>query len=73
VTAQLEAFTLLLSVAIPAFTQPSFAIFSDLVAAWVLCPARHTITGLIGIADPRGRLLRAGLGAYRNLSFGSSL
>jgi len=55
VTAQLEAFTLLLSVAAPAFTQPSFGIFSDLVAAWVLCPSRHTITGLIGIADPEGR------------------
>lgn len=54
-TAQPEAFTLLLSVAVPAFTQPSFAIFSGLVAAWVLCPARHTITGLIGIADPEGR------------------
>jgi len=27
VTAQLEAFTLLLSVAAPGFTQPSFAIF----------------------------------------------
>ena len=54
-TAQLEAFTLLLSVAAPAFTQPSFGIFSDLVAAWVCCPSRHTITGLIGIADPEGR------------------
>jgi hypothetical protein len=55
VTAQLEAFTLLLSVAAPAFTQPSFGIFSDLVAAWVCCPSRHTITGLIGVADPEGR------------------
>ena len=25
------------------------------MAAWVLCPSRHTITGLIGIADPEGR------------------
>jgi hypothetical protein len=55
VTGELEAFTLLLSVAAPAFTQPSFGIFSDLVAAWVLCPARHTITGLIRVADPEGR------------------
>jgi hypothetical protein len=41
---QLEAFTLLLQAAAPAFTQPSFAIFSELICAWVLCPARRTVT-----------------------------
>src|SRR5438445_5948837 len=52
---QREAFTLLLGVAAPAFTQPSFAIFGELISAWVLCPARHTVTALIRIADPGGR------------------
>ena len=52
---QLEAFTLLLQAAAPAFTQPSFAIFTELICAWVLCPARRTVTAMIRIADPHGR------------------
>ena len=52
---QREAFTLLLGLAAPAFTQPSYAIFRELISAWVLCPARHTVTALIRIADPGGR------------------
>ena len=52
---QREAFTLLLGLAAPAFTQPSYAIFTELISAWVLCPARHTVTALIRIADPGGR------------------
>ena len=52
---QLEAFTLLLGLAAPAFTQPSYAIFRELISAWVLCPARHTVAALIRIADPGGR------------------
>ena len=52
---QLEAFTLLLQAAAPAFTQPSFALFSELICAWVLCPARRTVTAMIRIADPHGR------------------
>jgi len=37
------------------FTRPSFAIFTDLVAGWVLAPGRHTITGIISVVDPAGR------------------
>jgi len=72
---QLEAFTLLLQAAAPAFTQPSFAIFSELICAWVLCPARRTVTAMIRIADPHGRrahdayhrFLRAGVWSMARL------
>jgi hypothetical protein len=37
------------------FSQPSFGIFDDLVAGWVLAPGRRTITGIIAVADPAGR------------------
>jgi len=39
----------------PAFTRPSFAIFGDLMAGWVLTPGRRTITRIIGVVDPHGR------------------
>jgi len=75
VTGELEAFTLLIAAAAPCFTQPSFQIFADLVGAWVLCPARHTVTGLIRVADPEGRrahdayhrFLRAGAWSAQHL------
>ena len=38
-----------------AFTRPSFAIFTDLVAGWVLTPGRRTITRIIGVIDPGHR------------------
>ena len=38
-----------------AFTRPSFAIFTDLVAGWVLTPGRRTITRIISVIDPEGR------------------
>jgi len=38
-----------------AFTRPSFAIFADLMAGWVLTPGRRTITRIIGVADPQHR------------------
>ena len=38
-----------------AFTRPSFAIFVDLVAGWVLTPGRRTITRIITVIDPEGR------------------
>jgi len=51
------------------FTAPSWALFADLVEAWVCCPARRTITGMLTLIDPgrRGahdayhRLIRAGV------------
>lgn len=38
-----------------AFTRPGFAIFTDLVAGWVLTPGRRTITRIIGVVDPESR------------------
>jgi len=38
-----------------AFTRPSFAIFADLLAGWVLTPGRRTITRIIGVVDPGHR------------------
>lgn len=39
----------------PAFTQPSFALFRDLISAWVLCPGRHTVTHMIRMLGPSSR------------------
>ena len=44
---------LLLSLA-PVFTQPSFSNFTTLVAGWVFCFGRHTVTGLITAAGAVG-------------------
>jgi hypothetical protein len=37
------------------FTLPSFALFCQLVSAWVLCPGRHTVTRMLGMLDSRRR------------------
>jgi DDE superfamily endonuclease len=48
------------------FTAPSFALFAELASAWVCCPARRTVCGIIVTADPTAahdayhRFLRAG-------------
>lgn len=50
------------------FTQPSFVLFRELACAWVLCPGRRTVTGMIRTIEPHRRrphdayhrLLRAG-------------
>jgi hypothetical protein len=50
------------------FTAPSFALFAELASAWVCCPARRTVCGIIATADPTSvsahdahhRFLRAG-------------
>jgi hypothetical protein len=39
----------------PVFTQASFAMCLRLVAGWVLCPSRRTITGIYPFADPKRR------------------
>jgi DDE superfamily endonuclease len=31
----------------PLFTAPAFAVFQELLTAWVLCPARRTVTGMM--------------------------
>jgi hypothetical protein len=50
------------------FTAPSAALFAELVSAWVCCPARRTVCGIIATMDPGSgpvhdayhRFLRAG-------------
>ncbi len=37
----------------PIFTVPTTEIFLNLVTGWVLCTARHTITGILPFADPK--------------------
>jgi len=36
----------------PIFTVPTTGIFLNLITGWVLCTARHTITGILPFADP---------------------
>lgn len=51
----------------PIFTAPAFSVFQELLTAWVLCPVRRTVTGMIrggGLVDRRPhdayhRLVRA--------------
>ncbi len=39
----------------PIFTVPTTEIFLNLITGWVLCTARHTITGILPFADPAGQ------------------
>jgi len=39
---------------LPVFTGPSGQLFLRLVTGWIVCPARHTITGILPYADPHG-------------------
>ena len=39
----------------PAFTAPSFALFTQLITAWVLLPGRHTITRMWRVMEPETR------------------
>jgi len=63
-----KGWTALLVLTRPVFTGPSFAIFTDLVAGWVLTPGRRTITRMLTTGDPDGvrahdayhRFVRAG-------------
>ena len=36
----------------PVFTVPTAEIFLNLVTGWILCTAKHTITGILPFADP---------------------
>ncbi len=64
----MKGWTALLVLTRPVFTGPSFAIFTDLVAGWVLTPGRRTITRMLTTGDPEGvrahdayhRFVRAG-------------
>jgi len=63
-----SAWELILASASGCFTAPSFALFAELVSAWVCCPTRRTVCGIIATMDPASgsshdayhRLLRAG-------------
>ena len=37
----------------PVFTAPTAEVFLSLVTSWVLCIAKHTITGILPFADPQ--------------------
>lgn len=45
----------ILAVASGTFTRPGFALFQQLVNAWVLCPTRRTVCGMIRLVDPDER------------------
>ena len=42
-----ESFALLLAAFAPCFTAPTFETFRYLVAGWLQCPGRHTVTGVV--------------------------
>ena len=41
-----ESFALLLTALVPCFTAPTYQTFCALVAGWLQCPGRHTVTGV---------------------------
>ena len=63
-----RAWDAVVSCASGVFSRPSFGLFADLASAWVLCPPRRTVTGMIGVVDPANlrahdayhRFIRAG-------------
>lgn len=50
-----SAWTELLQQFFPIFTTPAAEIFVRLITGWVLCTAKHTITGILPFADPAGQ------------------
>lgn len=54
-TAPAGAWDAFVAACAPAFTQPSFALFGDLLRAWVLCPGRHTVTHMLCMLGPASR------------------
>ena len=48
----ISTWTELLQQFFPIFTAPGAEIFIRLMTGWVLCTARHTVTGMIPFADP---------------------
>ena len=55
VTRTHAAWHALLDMCATAFHQPSFAIFQELICAWVLCPGRRTVTNIIRTLGPKLR------------------
>src|SRR6266446_2766632 len=66
--AAVAGWSALLGLTVAVFTAPSFTLFTDLLAGWVLTPGRRTITRMLTVADPQGhrahdayhRFIRAG-------------
>ena len=54
-TAPVEVWEAFVAACAPAFTQPSFTLFGDLLRAWALCPGRHTVTHMLGMLGPAPR------------------
>lgn len=54
-SAPIERWDVFIAACAPVFTQPSFALFEELISAWVLCPGRHTVTRMIRMLDPSPR------------------
>jgi hypothetical protein len=48
-----ESFALVLAVCAPCFTAPTYRVFCQLVAGWLHCAGRHTVTG-VALAAGRG-------------------
>src|SRR5258706_8486907 len=53
--AAVAGWTGLLGLTAAVFTAPSYAVFTDLLAGWVLTPGRRTITRMLTVADPHHR------------------
>ncbi|MBI3972702.1 MAG: transposase [Chloroflexi bacterium] len=49
-----ETFALLLAACAPCFTAPTYQTFWYLVAGWLQCPERHTVTGVAIAAEVAG-------------------
>lgn len=68
-------FDTLVGAAGPVFTGPSSLLFRELLEAWVLCPCRRTVTGMLGMLEPHPRrahdayhrFLRAGAWSLKGL------
>ena len=56
-----ESFALVLAACAPCFTAPTYRLFCHLVAGWLHCPGRHTITGVALAAG-------AGIVGWRHIS-----
>ena len=48
-----ESFALVLAACLPCFTAPTYRVFCHLVAGWLHCSGRHTVTGVAIAAGPR--------------------
>ena len=53
--APIAGWAALLGLTAAVFTAPGFAVFTDLLAGWVLTPGRRTITRMLTVADPHHR------------------